>query len=274
VPDLSALGLAASPLASAVAPAVKILSAPLGLTGVLVALTAVNRCALSVGPLALGEADPAGSKLPRAEHLFRIAAILFGIFIALAFAIHWSGVAQVDRHVGAAFYRSGSAGVTEVMRAVSGAGGGSTAILWIPLIVAALVLKGRARALRFFLPALFGILALETFFKPLIGRVRPETAFSIHSFSFPSGHTLGATILAGALLAVLLPACRAAWQRWALCFTLPLWPLVTAASRVYLGAHYLTDVVAGLALGTAWVCCCLGVLLRRPAASLAKALDV
>ena len=65
--------------------------------------------------------------------------------------------------------------------------------------------------------------------------------------SFPSGHTLFAVGMYGALVVLL-------WhrQRWASCL-LALLPLVVAVSRLYQGAHHLTDVSTSLVAATAWL---------------------
>lgn len=82
---------------------------------------------------------------------------------------------------------------------------------------------------------------------PLDGRL---VAVGETSFSFPSGHAAFAGLFFGLLgLVVYHYAGRARWAGVALCV---LGALAVAASRVWLGVHYLTDVLGGLAVGTAW----------------------
>jgi membrane-associated phospholipid phosphatase len=72
--------------------------------------------------------------------------------------------------------------------------------------------------------------------------------------TFPSGHTMGAAMLAG-LLALgwmhLKPCTRR--RRWAIGFLAWTWTCLVAASLVYVGVHYLTDVLASLGLSLAWL---------------------
>jgi len=84
--------------------------------------------------------------------------------------------------------------------------------------------------------------------KEQFGRPRQEVFPPLvveHTFSFPSGHTLTAVGVYG-FIAVLL------WQRGhrLLAALSGLWVFVIALSRVYLGAHYPSDILASLALGT------------------------
>ncbi len=87
--------------------------------------------------------------------------------------------------------------------------------------------------------------------KALVARPRPEPILYPvwHGAGFPSGHVLTAVVLAfvlwwlGPRLGFSECVTRAlGWAVW-------LWPLVVAFSRVYLNCHYLSDVVAGAALG-------------------------
>jgi cation-transporting P-type ATPase E len=88
--------------------------------------------------------------------------------------------------------------------------------------------------------------------KDVIHRARPVDIYDgVAEFSFPSGHA-GMSIVLYGMLAFLL-ACRArlVWKRAIYGFTIP-FILLISFSRLYLGAHWLSDVLAGLAFGLAW----------------------
>ena len=134
-------------------------------------------------------------------------------------------------------------------------------------VLAALVLAGsgflalacqRAGAL-FLLASFWGALTLETMVKHWYGRPRPELvphAARVFTASFPSGH---AAVSAAACVAVALLLARARPNRqfgfFAVCVAACLVILV-GASRIYLGLHWPTDVMAGWALGTGWTALC------------------
>jgi len=92
--------------------------------------------------------------------------------------------------------------------------------------------------------------------KRYFARARPDIAEMLrlaHGYSFPSGHAMGSTVVFGAL-SYLAFRTATSW-RWksavlALACTLV---LAVALSRVYLGAHWISDVAAGAAVGALWL---------------------
>ena len=135
---------------------------------------------------------------------------------------------------------------------------GSNAVL-VPavVIVGGLFLLHRRdwRPMALLAAALGGAVALYDIVKPLVGRPRPPSSIWIGHYAgpaFPSGHATAAVALYAALALVL--SMGASYGRRALVWSgATLVALVVGASRVYLGAHWLTDVLGGYALGAAWV---------------------
>lgn len=204
---------------------------------------------------------------PAATHPTAVRLGIWGLgflaaFLLLTLAVDWVEVQSVDVALGELFYRCGSREVTLWMKRISNAGGRDLVVYWIPLAFLTMWLMDRGRRLPFFVVAMFGTAGLQSVFKTLVQRQRPAFVGKPHFDSFPSGHTLAATVFAGALLLVLLPHCRHTWQRGLLWSAAITWPIFEAASRVYLGRHYVTDVIAGWLLGIAWICLCQSMLVR------------
>jgi membrane-associated phospholipid phosphatase len=93
--------------------------------------------------------------------------------------------------------------------------------------------------------------------KDIVGRVRPPHADAVPPFefspSFPSGHTLNAIVIAGVVCYLLILRQRSTHARAITIVVASVVALTVGLSRVYLGAHWFTDVLAGWALGGAWL---------------------
>jgi undecaprenyl-diphosphatase len=105
------------------------------------------------------------------------------------------------------------------------------------------------------LATIWGAAMLGFALKELIGRARPVVAEPVShapGLSFPSGHALSATVGCGLLLLVALRYLHRAGRALAAAAAV-LIVLVTALARVGLGVHFVSDVVAGVVLGVAWL---------------------
>lgn len=102
-----------------------------------------------------------------------------------------------------------------------------------------------------------GSLLMTVTGKELTGRARPPQSLAVPPFetsaSFPSGHTLNATVVLGLTAYLLVIWLRR--KRWRTLVIVVAGVLVVAMglSRVFLGHHWLTDVIAGWAIGLGWL---------------------
>jgi membrane-associated phospholipid phosphatase len=142
----------------------------------------------------------------------------------------------------------------------------------ILLMTLLLALHLRARRANYWLLALMlavpGGMLLNVLLKYTFQRARPrfdEPLLTLASYSFPSGHTSGAMLFYGLLAAYLVCTLPRPGARAAVLGLATLMVALVALSRVYLGVHYLSDVLAGIAFGGAWFAVCITVIstLRR-----------
>jgi membrane-associated phospholipid phosphatase len=185
---------------------------------------------------------------------WRLSAALFALFGLIGVLTYLPRVDFLDTKLVHILHLRSGEWDSPLLHAVSGLGG-KRLIYWIPLLLLA-AYRYRRRALLFFAATMLGTSGLSLFFKSLFHRVRPDLTHARHTDSFPSGHTLAATVIAGAVLLVWLPVCRRRWQRAILFVVTGMWPLLMAFSRVSVGSHYPTDTLGSIALGSAWVCAC------------------
>lgn len=129
----------------------------------------------------------------------------------------------------------------------------------VPLVLGIILLLWRMGrpicARRLFLAALLGEL-LYLFAKWAFARPRPRIITHMASagwYSYPSGHSMLAPVIWSLSFLLLARSVSFRPARFVLHLLAVILPIGIAVSRVYLGVHYPSDVVAGLLLGTAWM---------------------
>lgn len=138
---------------------------------------------------------------------------------------------------------------------VTALGNGATLAVLVLAVSVFLWLTHHRYSVYLLLIAMAGGGLLNFLLKDLFGRPRPtviDWGTHVSSPSFPSGHAMVAAIVYGTvayLCGRLEPTPRLRWTTWTLAAVLI---LAIGASRVYLGVHYPSDVVAGYVAGLAW----------------------
>jgi len=178
-----------------------------------------------------------------------------GAVIALA-----NPLAGADQQIASWFHAHQTSTFGTILRALSEPGSST----WIGVVLSFLVLffvwKRGWSSLITLVVAVPGGMLLNELVKILVHRQRPflEGPFVDWSgYSFASGHTIGATLLYGQIALFLIPLLKTRhWRGLAVCMA-ALLVLSVGFSRMALGAHYFTDVLAAIFFGTLWLAFCL-----------------
>ena len=138
---------------------------------------------------------------------------------------------------------------------------GDTATLAVLCLVVglALVLRGERGLALAWVVAIAGNSLLNVTLKGIFERVRPvrdHAMAAAEGWSFPSGHSSGSVVAYGMLAYVAIRTLPRAYHLPALIAAAGI-AFTTGCSRIFLQAHYPTDVVAGFASGSAWLAACI-----------------
>lgn len=113
------------------------------------------------------------------------------------------------------------------------------------------------------LVATIGGSLLDTVLKLQFGRQRPHVfTWGTHAAmsSFPSGHAMSATIVYSTVAYLAARLQKRLWARWATMLLAAVIIVMIAFSRMYLGVHYPSDVLAGAIVGLSWAAFCMATL--------------
>ncbi|MFB3825959.1 MAG: phosphatase PAP2 family protein [Bryobacteraceae bacterium] len=187
------------------------------------------------------------------------AALLSGLGLALLTLLFFGWLAEealagrtaaFDMLVRGDVHRLASPALTRVMRALTLLGSAPFLIALALFLIARWRRQGRKRLIIVFLVTMLGAIALDAALKLVFHRPRPVPFFGLTapaSSSFPSGHALMSCCFYGVLAGVMA---RGRWWPWAAAALLV---AGIGLSRIYLGVHYPSDVIAGYAAAVVWV---------------------
>jgi membrane-associated phospholipid phosphatase len=145
-------------------------------------------------------------------------------------------------------------GFTGLMQDISLLGSRGAVLAAVAVIVLGLLLRKRWQDTALLLLAYGGGEMTVSLVKSYCQRPRPAAPLVlVHGYSFPSGHAFNIVLLCGFITYLLWPVWRRAWARGltlaaALCLI-----VLVGFSRIYLRVHWLDDVLAGYAVGLAWL---------------------
>jgi undecaprenyl-diphosphatase len=196
-----------------------------------------------------------------ARSLFGLAVIVaagtcFGVLLLLVRA-KWGPLQRLDLTTDAELNEEVAPHrmLVSVLRLVTDLGGPAFLSVLVTAVVVVLLIRRRWASAAFLVVCGAGGLILSPAVKTLVGRLRPVVEVPLataNGNSFPSGHTLGATITYGSLLLVALPLLPGPARRTGVVLVALLITAV-AFTRVALGVHFVSDVVGGFLLGVAWL---------------------
>jgi undecaprenyl-diphosphatase len=204
------------------------------------------------------------------QHWTSLALLILGLglfaFIGIADEVLEGDTMRFDRYLLMALRASdvpdnplGAAWVEEMFRDFTALGGIGVLSLLTLASAGYLWLQGLRRVALFVLSAILGGLLLSLALKSGFDRPRPDLVSygaTVYTSSFPSGHSMLSAVVyltGGALLAVVHATRRV---RGYLIGCSVLATLLVGISRVYLGVHWPSDVLAGWAAGAAWAAAC------------------
>jgi len=186
---------------------------------------------------------------------FLIAATALFVFGWLAVEVLEGDTQKFDTFVRAAVHQHTTPALTWFMQGFSFLGSVAAVTTFCVLAIAAFLYFRQARTAVLLAVTMAGMAVLDVALKLAFHRHRPVAYFgpTPASYSFPSGHAMGSVCFYGVLAAIL--AARARGRGAKLCIWAGAVLLIgmIGYSRVYLGVHYPSDVIAGYCAGAVWV---------------------
>jgi undecaprenyl-diphosphatase len=204
---------------------------------------------------------PLGQEHVRSERLilacgFMLAVSALVFFAWLAREMLQGDTVEFDVFVRSAVHAYMNDRLTALMEFITLLG---SSLVLVPLATSAIGIfyaRGEYHVVRILAASFGGGLALEIILKLAFHRARPDPFFNLpvpSSYSFPSGHALVSLCVYSALAIILAKRVSGIGAKMAIWTSAALLVSAIGFSRVYLGVHYPSDVVAGYAAGIVWL---------------------
>ncbi len=192
----------------------------------------------------------------RALTLWAVLCVL--VVVVLAVLVRLDLLGRMDERIGDVAYRwaAGPAWIFDVLIVVEHAFGTIAMTIYTAIAAVVLLTRKHSRAAFWTVGVMLGASTTTWVLKRFIERDRPVLDDPLHlltSYSFPSGHATGISAAAGVVVMLSVVLVRRRSVRRVLVLSAVAVALVVGADRILLGVHNLSDVIAGFAVGAAWV---------------------
>ena len=183
--------------------------------------------------------------------------VLGALLLALAVHIAAQPLLQVDQQVAGSLNTvvAPRPWLVTTLQVLTAPGAAITAWIVLSTLTVALLIRRRFRLAVYVAVTGLGTAVLSPLLKQLVDRLRPIVDMPVATAggpSFPSGHTLAVTVWVGVVLLVLLPVVPPRRRRLVVAIGVAL-VLVVGLTRIALGVHFVSDVLAGWLVGAGWL---------------------
>ena len=183
-----------------------------------------------------------------------VAVVVGALLLALAVQLAAGPLLQVDQHVAGSLNTvvAPRPWLVTLLQVLTAPGAAITAWIVLSTLTAGLLIRRRYRLAVYVAVTGLGTAVLSPLLKQLVDRLRPMVDMPVAAAggpSFPSGHTLAVTVWVGVVLLVLLPVVPTRRRRLVVGIGVAV-VAVVGLTRIALGVHFASDVLAGWLIGT------------------------
>lgn len=174
--------------------------------------------------------------------------------------VHHDPITQLDLTIANAFHAHATPTGVAIAKAVSFLGSPAFVAAWGLALIGLLAVRRQPLLIGGWVAAVAGGGLLDVALKAVFHRTRPTWDVPLltpRGWSFPSGHAMGSVVAYGMLTYLLVRDPKGSPPRIAIVAGAVTLVLLIGLSRMYLGVHYLSDVIGGYAAGTVWLAACI-----------------